>query len=207
MRRNALGRYERDNEENIIIDVSATRVEEVYNDFDKSAPYIRRDLDQDFADYLVGCARELNSTPFIIRLTLVNPPDEEKSSRIRRSLNTYFLYVAETEIRKIFQMFRRSVVLSTLGLGILFASMWLNRLLGPERSVTANVFAEGLTVAAWVSLWEALAIFLIGWFPLHKNIVLYRRLAHAKLVFRSTTDAEQTPNIGSSNQTDTGDGR
>jgi hypothetical protein len=54
--------------------------------------------------------------------------------------------------------------------------------------VTANVFAEGLTVAAWVSLWEALAVLLIEWFPHRKNIVLYRRLANAELVFRSTAD-------------------
>lgn len=62
-------------------------------------------------------------------------------------------------------MFRRSAIFFVLGIAILFASVSLNRLLGPERSVTANVFAEGLTIAAWVSLWEALAIILIEWFP------------------------------------------
>lgn len=189
MKRSVLNRYERDDEGNIVVDVSATRVEDMYNDFDKSAPYMRRDLDQDFAEYLIGCARELNRVPFIIRLTLASPPDEPKLSRIRRSLNTYFLYLSETEIRKIFHMFRRSAILFTIGLGILFASVWLNRTLGSERSVTANVFAEGLTVAAWVSLWEALAIVLIEWFPHRRNVVLYRRLAHAKLVFRATVNA------------------
>lgn len=191
MKRNALGRYERDEEGNIIVDVSASRVEDLYNDFDKSTPYIRRDLDQDLADYLIGCVRELLPVPFTIRLTLASAPDELKSTRIRRSLNTYFLYLAESEVRQLFQMFRRSTILFSIGLCILFASVWLNRLLGPERSVTANVFAEGLTVAAWVSLWEALAIFLIEWFPHRKNVVLYRRLAHADLCFRSTAEAEQ----------------
>lgn len=200
MKRSVLSRYERDEEGNVIIDVSATRVEDLYNDFDKSAPYIRRDLDQDFADYLIDCARELGRVPFIIRFILDSPPDEPRSSRIRHSLNAYFLYLAETEIRKILQMFRRSAILFAIGLGILFASVWVNRLLGAERSVTANVFAEGLTVAAWVSLWEALAIFLIGWFPHRKNIVLYRRLACTKLVFCSTAEAEPNPNGGSSNQ-------
>ncbi len=87
-------------------------------------------------------------------------------------------------------MFRRSAILFTIGLGILFVSVWVNRLLGVERSVTANVFAEGLTVAAWVSLWEAPAVFLIEWFPHRRNVLLYRRLAHAKLVFRSAAEAE-----------------
>ncbi len=181
-----MNRYEQDGQGNIILDVTARRVEDLYNDFDKSAPYIRRDLDQDLADYLVGCARELGRVPFIIQFTLTHPPDEPRSSRIQHSINRYFLYLAETEIQKILQMFRRSVILFAIGLGILFAALSLNRMLGPERSVTANVFAEGLTIAAWVSLWEALANFLVEWFPHHKNIVLFRRLAFAQLVFRST---------------------
>lgn len=190
MKSDVLSRYERDVEGNIIIDVSAMRVQDLYNDFDKSAPYIRRDLDQDLADYLIGCARELARIPFIVRFTLANPPDKPRLSRVRRSLNTYFMYLAETEMREILLMFRRSAILFVIGLGILFASVSLNRLLGPERSVTANVFAEGLTVAAWVSLWEALAIFLIEWFPHRRNVKLYRRLALARLVFRLRSEVE-----------------
>lgn len=207
MKQGVLSRYERDGEGNIVIDVSATRIEDVYNDFDKSAPYIRRDLDQDFADYLVDCARELGRAAFIVRLTLASPADELGASRIRRSLNAYFLYLGETETRKILQMFRRSTILFSMGLGILFVSVWLNRWLGPERSVTANVLAEGLTVAAWVSLWEALAIFLIGWFPHRKDVTLYRRLAQARLVFRSTADAQENPGAANAEQPDAGDGR
>jgi len=193
LKRGFLSRYERDVEDNIVIDVSATRVEDLYNNFDKSAPYVRRDLDQDFADYLTDCARELNRVPFTIRLTLDDPPDESRLARVRHSLNTYFLYLADTEAQGILQMFRRSAILFAIGLGIMFASVWLNRLLEVERSMTANVFAEGLIVAAWVLLWEALAIFLIEWFPHRKNVVLYRRLAHAGLIFRSTADSGPNP--------------
>lgn len=199
MRRDVLSRYEKDGQGNIILDVSARRVEDLYNDFDKSAPYIRRDLDQDLADYLIECARELGRVQFTIRFTLDDSPDEPRSLRIRRSLNTYFLYLAETEIQKILKMFRRSSILFAIGLGILFAAVSLNRMLGPERSVTANVFAEGLTIAAWVSLWEALAIFLVEWFPHRKNIVLYRHLAHAPIIFRSKTLFGSSPEKERSN--------
>jgi hypothetical protein len=34
-----------------------------------------------------------------------------------------------------------------------------------------------------VSLWEALAGFLINWLPKRKNLALYRRLAAAEVVF------------------------
>lgn len=203
MKRNILSRYERDDDENIVIDVSATRVEDLYNDFDRNAPFIRRDLDQDFANYLIACAREVGSIPFTIRLTLANLPDDLKSSRIRRSLNTYFLYLAEAETDKIGQMFRRSTIFFSIGLAILFASVWLNELLGSDRSVTANVFAEGLTIAAWVSLWEALAIFLIEWFPHRKNVALYQRLSNTTIVFRSTAVVVQRSDRGKPQQLDT----
>ncbi len=196
MKQGVLGRYERDDDGNIIVDVAAARVEDLYNNFDKSVPYVRRDLDQDFADYLAAGARDIGSLPFVIRLTLAHPPDEPKSSRIQRSLNTYFLYLAEIEIEKILQMFRRATIFLAIGISILFLSVWLNEFLGTERTVTENVFAQGLTVAAWVSLWEALAVLLVEWFPHRKNVALYRRVADAKLVLRSdyeVSTAAQTP--------------
>jgi hypothetical protein len=187
--RHHLNRYERDADGNIIIDVYARRVEDLYNDFDKSAPYIRRDLDQDLVDHVIDCGRELGRNPFIVRFTLENPPDEARLVRIRRSVHDYFVYLTGTERRKILQMFRRSAVLFAIGLGLLFVSVSFNRLLGGERAVTLNVLAEGLTVASWVSLWEAIAIFLIGWFPHRRNILLYQRFVDAKLAFRSTEKA------------------
>jgi hypothetical protein len=185
MKHDILNRYEREPDGTVIIDVTAARAEDLYNDFDRSAPYIRRDLDQDLVEYLIECAVELRRSPFVIRFSMEQAPDESRLARIRRSVNAYFLYLASGENQKILQMLRRSAVLFAIGLGILFVSVSVNRALGTERSVVANVFAEGLTVAAWVSLWEALAVFLIEWFPHRRNILLYRRIAGARLVFRS----------------------
>jgi len=183
MKRTVLNRYARAVDGRIVIDVAAKRVEDLYNNFDKSAPYIRRDLDEDLCDYLVNCATELKREPFVVRFTLETPPDDSRQSRIRRSVNAYFLYLAEVERQKVTQMFRKSAILFCVGLAILFVSVSVNQALGAERSVVANVFAQGLTVAAWVSLWESLAIFLIEWFPHRRSILLYRRLAEAELIF------------------------
>ncbi len=183
MKRTVLSRYEQSADGKFIIDVASSRVEELYNDFDKSAPYIRRDLDRDLVDYLIGCAKELGGEPFFVRFTFDLPPDETNLARIRGSVNAYFLYLADDELQQLIQMFRRSAVLLLVGLSILFLAVSVNRALGAERSVVANVFAQGLTVAAWVSLWESLKIYLIEWLPHRKNILLYRRLADSQLVF------------------------
>ena len=185
MKRKFLSRYERTVGGNIVIDVAAGQVEELYNDYDKSAPYIRRDLDQNLVDYLIECAREIRLVPFVVRFSLKQSPDNDKQSRICRSVNAYFQYLVELERQKVIQIFRRSAILFSIGLAILFLSVYVNQALGGERTVVANVFAEGLTIAAWVSLWESLAIFLIEWPPYRKSIRLYRRLADAELIFRS----------------------
>lgn len=190
MKRGILSRYEQDYAGNSIIDVAASRVEDLYNNFDKSAPYVRRDLNSDLADYLAGCARELGRMPFTIRVTLGAFPDRRRLSRIRRSFKSYFLYLAELEVRKMFVMARRSAIFFAIGVAILAAIAWLDRSLGPEQSILANVFGQGLMVLAWISLWEALAIFLIEWFPHRKNVSLYRRLAQTDLVLRSAPRTE-----------------
>ena len=185
MKRDVLGRYERDPKGFILIDVAADKVEDLYSDFDRNAPYIRRDLDQDLVDYLIDCARELGREPFTISFTLAHSPDDFKLSRIRGSVHNFFLYLVEVERQKIRQMVGRSLVLFCIGVAILFIAVWVNRWLGAERTVVANVFAEGLTVAAWVSLWESLSIFLIEWFPRLRNIKLYRCLAAVQPIFRA----------------------
>ena len=144
MKRTGVNRYEKASDGRIVIDVSATRIEDLYNDFDKNAPFIRRDLDQDLVDYLIACARELKRESFILRFRLDQAPDDEKQSRIQQSVKAYFRYLAECEQQRVLQMFRRSGILFCIGLAILFLSVSVNRTLGPERSVVANVFAEGL---------------------------------------------------------------
>lgn len=188
VRQATISRYDKAPDGSILIDVAADRTEDLYNNFDKSAPYIRRDLDQDLADYLIACAKELGKRRFAIRFTLLLPPNDDRLSRIRRSVRGFFLYLAEVERRKIHDTTRRSLVLFGVGLAILSLSVWLNNALGTQRSVISNVFAEGLTIAAWVSLWEALATSLIDRFPRRKNILLYHRLADAPLIFRPAPD-------------------
>lgn len=185
MKKTVLNRYERGDDGKIIIDVSASRIEDLYNNFDKSAPYLRRDLDQDLVDYLIDCAKEIGSLPFVIRFTLSQSPDEVKQSRIKKSVYNFFNYLGVREKQKLFNNFRKSAILFLIGLAILFTAVWVNKILGDHRTVFMNVLIQGLTVAAWVSLWEAIAIFLIEWLPLRRHITLYLRLAKASLIFRS----------------------
>jgi hypothetical protein len=67
-------------------------------------------------------------------------------------------------------------------------ALWANKVIGVREEILANVFIQGLTVAAWVALWESLATALIEWLPLRKNISLYKRLADLPLIIRNSPD-------------------
>jgi hypothetical protein len=104
-------------------------------------------------------------------------------SRLKISINKYFLYLKDLEVRELKGMFRTSLILLLVGIAILTLSVWLNRFIQVHETVVSRVFAEGLTVAAWVSLWEALATFLINWLPHRRHIKLYARVANAPVLF------------------------
>jgi len=187
MKRNILSRYAHTNAGEIIIDVAASRVQNLYNDFDKIAPYLKKNLDQDMVDYLVDCAREIGRASFVIRITLSQKPNEEVVARVKKSIQNFFVYLKELEKRKMRQMIRTSLILFGIGLSILFLALWVNQMLSASAGVIFHVFAEGLTVAAWVSLWEALATFLIQWAPHRQEIRLFERLSKAS-VYLHTPD-------------------
>ena len=84
---------------------------------------------------------------------------------------------------KIKEMLRKSAIFFAIGAVLAGVSIFMNQSEWMEKSIAFAVVAEGLSVAAWVSLWEALATFLIRWMPYIKKILLYKNIANAKSIF------------------------
>ena len=87
-------------------------------------------------------------------------------------------------MRAIKAMFRRTVLLFLIGLVLLFLAIAVNRRIEPCEGVIAEVFAQGLTIAAWVSLWEAIANLFLEWHPHRANIRLHNKIVNAPVDFR-----------------------
>ena len=105
---------------------------------------------------------ELAGADFLIQFRLVEPADESLQDRIQKSIANYFHYLRSLQMARLVRMLRKSLVLLLIGITILFISVWLNSGITGESSVVEKVFAEGMTVVAWVSMWEALANFLVN---------------------------------------------
>lgn len=192
MKKRIINRYEFTDENQVVIDASVRSVEDLYNCFDRTAPYMKKDLDQEFVDYVIDCVREIGKAPFVIRISLSKKPDELLMGRVRSSIKTYFLYLQDVENREIRVMFRRSVMLFAIGLTLLALAILARKQFSSSESVLAEVFSQGLTVAAWVSLWEAIANLFIEWHPHRRDIELYKKVTEAPVIFRHQ-QKEQTP--------------
>ena len=183
MKKHILERYHRDEDGRFVIDITAGKVEDLYTDFDRHAPYVKKDLDENLAVYLSEAVRDLGKMEFIIRFRFTVMPDDSLMDRIRDSVYQYFHYLKDIEVRELMRKLRISLLFLVLGLAILFLSVWVNQQIIGQPGVVTRVFAEGLTVAAWVSLWEALATFLVNWTPYSRQIRIYDRIAKAPIQF------------------------
>lgn len=181
-----LERYTRLPDGRYLIEITAGKVSDLYDDFDTYTPYVRKELDQDLVEYISDSARDLGKQAFVIRFHLLEPADDEMKVRITASVKSYFLYLKTIELSELGRVIRTSSIFLVVGIAILFISVWVNESLSANVSVINKVFAEGLTVAAWVALWEALATFLVNWAPYSRKIKLYERIASASVEFDCT---------------------
>ena len=183
MKKPILDRYSRTSDNKIILDISAGKVEDLYNDFDKNAPYVKKDLDQDLVEYIIDSVREIGKEDFVIQFRLKSPADTNLTSRVKTSIHNYFLYLKDLEFRELARMKRTSFILLVIGVLILCLSVWINQKIAGYGEIITHVFAEGLNVAAWVSLWNAIATFLINWVTHRKRIIMYEQISKATVLF------------------------
>ena len=183
MKKPILERYERHTDNRILIDIAADRMDDLYNHYDKQANFLKKDLDEAFAQYLAESVREIGSEPFVIRISLKQPPESEVAAKLTQSIRNYFHYMKELEIRKLNEKIRTSLILFMIGIVVLTLSILTGQHNETDGSVIIDLLAEGLMVAAWVSLWESLATFLIHWAPLKRSIKLYESIAESEVAF------------------------
>ncbi len=166
--------------------MSVESVEDLYDRFERAVPFIKKDLNDEFADYLAESGREIGSNPFVVRLNLDRLPDESLMERVRASIRRYFEYREGIESRSMKRMFDTSLWLGAGGFLLLAGDITLNRFFAETAGVVGGILLGGITIAAWVAMWEALANLLVNWAPHLRDIRLYRRLAGAEILFRET---------------------
>ncbi|HSR88208.1 MAG TPA: hypothetical protein VLL07_04590 [Pontiella sp.] len=195
MKKKILERYRRNSAGELVVDIATAKVSDLYDDFDKQAPFIKKELDYDLVEYLVKSAHELGREPFSVNFSFNAVLDDPLKDRVRHSIQGYFDYLLAKNSRELHVMMRTSLTLFLLGLVMLSASVYINHTLDLGSSVFKRIMAEGLVIASWVSMWEAIAGVLLNWQPTVRERLVYRRLKNAELTFNNLhgSNSEGTP--------------
>jgi hypothetical protein len=184
VKQDIFSRYESLSDQRLAIDVSVGRIEELFECFDSAASYVKKDLDQDFVDYLIESVREIGKYDFVIRINLPEQVQERYHKRVRESITSYFRYLELVERNKVRKMLWKSFLLICLGMFLLAITMTLKGNVAQVNGVMQELMIEGLTVAAWVSLWTAFASLIFELAGFIGNIRIYRRIASREVVFK-----------------------
>jgi hypothetical protein len=186
VKQDILNRYEFLSDKRLAIDVSVGKIEELFEDFDSAASFVKKDLDQDFVDYLIECVREINKYDFVIRINLPVSVQEDHRKRLRKSIKSYFRYLELLSRQNLRKMLWHSFLLFCLGMFLLTISLNLKGNVEHFGTMVEDLLIEGLTVAAWVSLWAAFANLIFKLTRIISEIRIYRRIAGIHVIFKTS---------------------
>jgi hypothetical protein len=181
MKKDILDRYDRTSDNKIIIKVSTNKFENLYENFDMSSSFLKKDLNQQLVDYIIESVNEISNEKFIIKFYFKEKIEQENILHIEKSFDSYFNYLEELEKKKMKEQIKNSLIFMLIG--IFFITLSILSEGKPELSY--KIVSEGLMVAGWVSMWEAMATILIKWLPLSKKLRLFKKIVSSKIEFEN----------------------
>jgi hypothetical protein len=179
MKNKIIERYEQTQDNELIINISSKKIEDLYSIYDKKSTFVKKDLDDDFEKYLIESVEEIGNHPFIIRFYFSEQSQENINEKLKNSIKNYFDYLQNLEQRKLKEQVKNSSIFIIIG--FIFVAIAL--ILGDNEKFLLKLLSEGSMVAGWVSLWEALATILIKWLPLRNKLKVLNKISNAKIEF------------------------
>jgi len=174
-------RYEFTKDGKAIIDISVESMNDLFNSFDKKSSFVKRELDQDFVDYIIDSVKELGHRDFLIRVSVDQEFNMLQENILRKAVANYFTYRYQIENLNLRKEIRKFSMLMILGI-VLFTLVSTYKLPdAPDIEVWKKIFQEGMVVAAWVAIWEAVTSLIFGWNPYYIKRGIYERVAAAEL--------------------------
>jgi hypothetical protein len=177
IRNNITQRYEKDENNNLILKISTSKVEDLFDDYDKKSTFIQKDLKESLEKYLVQSVEEIGNHPFVIQFYFDEFCDKKSNNKVNTSIKEYFEYLQYWERKKMKEQIKNSFIFFLIG--FIFVSMSL--ILAENEDFIYKLISEGTMVGGWVSLWEALATILVKWLPLRNKLKIFKRISNAKI--------------------------
>jgi len=170
------------------MEISLSSLAQLFNSMDP-APFYERDLDQHAEHYLVSWAQELpeNSPLELIIHLRGEAATPATQAYVREGLSHYFgerSRLAALQLRDLLRQGRASLL---IGIGFLFVCLALGSFFAAApRGSIGELLHQSLTIVGWVAMWRPLEIYLYDWWPLRRQMQLYRRLQNMPVSLRET---------------------
>jgi hypothetical protein len=179
-----LGAHDSSTESPRNIEIKVERVTQLFHTLDPD-PFLKRDLDREAEEFIVGWARELPRAQTL--KIVVHLPKQEAASEHGRELGDairqYFAYRADGISKELKELFRVGRLSLAIGVGALAICVTLGRVILTYigHDDFARFFNESLVILGWVANWRPIEIFLYEWWPIKRRRKLYLRLAAAEV--------------------------
>ncbi len=179
MKKDILDRYDKDENAKIILNIASQKVSDIYNEFDKASSFTKKDLDEELVTYIIESVKEIGSEDFSLKFCFEETIDSKSKNKVAHSIKTFFNYLQVLEKELMREQIKNAFIF--MAIGIFFVALAIT--FKTNEGLVNEVISEGMMVAGWVSLWEALATFLIKWLPLTKKLKLFKKIADAPVMF------------------------
>lgn len=178
------GIYRREGEWNLV-EMKISHAAQLLNSLDPS-PFRERDLDAEAAEYLIDAIRELHGHRHV-KIVVYLPGDIDADTRagITDAIHNYFLYremAARFALRQMLRLGRTSLLVGLMFLAVC-TTLW--RFVFVGEGMSDRLLREGALILGWVAMWRPLEILLYDWWPLLRDIRLYRRIAAMPVEIRN----------------------
>jgi len=176
---NVLERYDRTDSGEYIVSVKADSYKALFNEYDFSSSYWKRDLREDFVTYLIDCVEEIGlKNDFIMNIIL---PLDEKTDTIEQKFNSalknYFYYLIHLSRKRIRKILTKISFNFFISIALLVVAFFTNQMEGDKSSMLYSIFSEGLYIAIWVLMWPVFSDFLFDLKEELGNIKIYKRIS------------------------------
>ncbi len=179
---NILDRYDRTKDGSYVVSFRVDSYKALFNEYDFSSSFAKRDLKEDFVEYLIDCVEEIGRRNFIVRAHI---PKREKSQkiegRLKESIRNYFLYLIKLSRKEIRRITTKIFFNFSLSITLLVIIFFVSKGREESSSVLFMIFNEGLYVAIWVLMWPVFSDFLFDLRNEFRKIKFYRRIINARL--------------------------
>ncbi len=173
--------YQKDADGKYRIPVRLKKYEDIYSDWDPS-PFKRRDIEEDFIEYIWDSALDIPLKEDFVVVFLVNEElrDNKKESQLLKALNNHFNYSLSKLQRVYFEEKKKS--LRYLVIGIIFAIVAYSNFF-EGVGIWNKVFEEGIIIGTWVFFWEAFYDYFIECQSTRQELKLIKKFLKTEYLF------------------------